>query len=204
MKRIIVLIVVLALIVGAIVLIQSGPAAEKGTGIQQPQGAREPEGAVEQENIGIEEGMIAPNFTLRRFDPATGGKEDRISLNDFRGQPVVIDFWAGWCPFCVEEMPILESSFQQYQDQGLVILGIHRSETEGLKTGGDFAQERGVSYPLLSDASGEVYQRYSGGASFMPLAYFINENGVIQEKKFGPKAEEQIKASIQKILPENQ
>jgi peroxiredoxin len=140
---------------------------------------------------GVAVGDRAPDFSLETFN----GEEVRLS--ELRGQPVVIDFWAAWCPFCVEEMEVLQTAHEQNKD--VVFLGIHRTNTEDVSTAESFAEERDVTYRLLKDASGDVYQTYAGGGSFMPIAYFIDADGVIQKRFFGPKTESQIKQALELI-----
>jgi peroxiredoxin len=148
-----------------------------------------PTGVVE---VGIKVGNQAPNFTLETFD---GELVELASI----GKPVVIDFWAGWCPFCVEELPELEAAHQEFGDR-VEFLGIHRTETESVATGLEFAEDKGVTYTLLQDPSGQVYREYKGGGSPMPIAFFIDENGIIKERRLGPKTEEQLRDGISKLL----
>ncbi len=70
-------------------------------------------------------GNPAPDFTLADLDG------NQVSLSDFRGKTVFINFWATWCPACREEMPEIEALYQQYKDKGVVVLGVDILETEG-------------------------------------------------------------------------
>ena len=143
----------------------------------------------EEENIGIQVGEVAPDFLLQDFD----GEE--IRLSDLRGQKVMIDFWASWCGFCAAEMPVLETI---HQESDVVVMGIHRSATESVISAQSFAEQRGVTYALLQDPSDEVYLAYTGGRTFMPVAFFVDKDGVIIEKSYGPKTEEQIREIVSK------
>lgn len=138
-------------------------------------------------------GEIAPDFALRDFDG------DIKRLSDYRGTPVFIDFWAAWCPFCINELPEIEAVHKEFGDQ-IKVLGIHRTSTESKDIGADFATERGVTYPLLQDEKGDVYKAYTGGRPFMPVAVFIDGEGVITDIFFGPKSKAQIEAALQNVL----
>ena len=82
----------------------------------------------------------APDFTLRDL------KGNQVSLSDFRGQPVVLNFWATWCSPCRVEIPHLEALYTKYKDQGLVVLGMN-TETDYMKVK-HFAEPR-ISYTVL-------------------------------------------------------
>lgn len=142
----------------------------------------------------FEIGKRAPDFALKDFE----GKEVRLS--DFYGKKaVVLDFWAAWCPFCVDEMPVLQKAQEQYQDQ-LVMIGVHRTDSgESIETGKKFADEQGVKY-LLVQGTSEVYRASTRGVQGMPVAVFIDKNGVVQDIKIGPKTEEEIKEKVGKLI----
>lgn len=142
---------------------------------------------------GSEIGQQVADFELESFD---GGK---VKLSDFVGKPVFIDFWAGWCPFCVEEMPEIEKIHQEFGDK-LTVLGIHRSETEEIDAGSKFAKERGVTYPLLKDSTGQVYKTLTGGRQFMPYALYIDKQGKIVKVKAGPKTAEEMRGTVKTLL----
>lgn len=139
-------------------------------------------------------GKKAPDFVLKDFD----GKD--FNLASFYGQKVVVlDFWAAWCPFCVEEMKILEATQQTYTDE-LVMIGIHRTDSgEPITTGKKFADEQGVTY-LLVQGTEEIYDASTKGVRGMPVAVFIDKNGVVQDVKVGPKTEEEIKEKVEKLI----
>lgn len=138
-------------------------------------------------------GQQAADFELESFD----GK--KVKLSEFLGKPVLIDFWAGWCPFCIEEMPEIEKIHKEFGDK-LIVLGIHRSETENVGTGTEFAKERGVTYTLLKDSTGEVYRKLTGGRNFMPYALYIDKDGKIVKVKAGPKTDEEMRQAVEELL----
>lgn len=136
-----------------------------------------------------------------------GQKIAEFELEDFNGQkfkiasgkPIFIDFWAAWCPYCVSEMPEIEKIHQEFGGK-LVVLGIHRSETEGIEAGAQFAKERGVTYPLLKDSTGQVYKTLTGGRNFMPYALYIDKDGTIFKVKAGPKTAEEMRIAVLDLL----
>ncbi|MBI2326727.1 TlpA family protein disulfide reductase [Candidatus Curtissbacteria bacterium] len=135
----------------------------------------------------------APDFSLESFEG------EIVSLANQQGKAVFVDFWAAWCPFCVEEMTEIEKISQEFKEE-LVVLGIHRSETEDIETGSKFAKERGVTYPLLKDTDGSVYKAYTGGRNFMPTAAFINKEGKVIKFLYGPKTQDQMRQYAREAL----
>ena len=121
-------------------------------------------------------------------------------LSNFAGKAVIIDFWAGWCPFCIEEMPELQKAHQEYGND-LVIIGVHRTDTESVENGLKFAKERGVTYLLVSDSDGSLYR--AAGSFGMPVAVFIDKEGVVTEIKSGPKTAEEIKQKVGELVADN-
>ncbi|MBI2024869.1 MAG: DUF3179 domain-containing protein [Candidatus Harrisonbacteria bacterium] len=137
---------------------------------------------------------LAPDFTLRDFD----GKD--VSLADFRGRPIMIDFWAAWCVFCETEFPEIQKAYESYKDRGLIVIGIHRTETENPDIGLRFAERLGIKFVLLKDETGEIYQKYGQGVQAMPMSFFVDKDNIIQETIFGPKDREKIIAGLKKII----
>lgn len=139
----------------------------------------------------FEKGKLAPRIVTTSFSG------EKVDISQWYGEKaVVLDFWAGWCPFCVGEMSELQKTQDAYSDD-LVMIGVHRTDTEPVKTGEKFAKERGVSYLLVKD-DGSIY-RAAGGLG-MPVAVFINKEGVVEEVKSGPKTAEEIAEKVGKLI----
>lgn len=144
--------------------------------------------------VTVKEGEQAPDFILESFDG------EKVSLADFKGKKAVfVDFWAGWCPFCVGELPQIQKIASEFEED-LVVLGIHRTETEDIKTGQKFADDLGITYALLKDTDGSVYKSYTAGQNLMPTSAFINKEGKVIKLLFGPKTEDQMRKNVQDII----
>lgn len=113
--------------------------------------------------------LIAPAFSL----PENGG--NIVSLEQYRGQLVVINFWAAWCPHCVEEIPMFDVFFKKYHDQGLEILAINIDDSAASIA--TFVAEHQVSFPVLQDDKGQAIRYY--GVFALPTTFFINRDGQI-------------------------
>jgi len=134
-------------------------------------------------------GAIPPEFSLFNLN----GEE--VSLSNFSGQPVVINFWATWCAPCRVEMPAIQSRFEKFKDQGLVVLAVDFDEPSDIVS--DFRDEFGLTFEILLDPGAEVQQLYRNRA--YPTTFFIDPNGVIQVQHFGPMTEDQMDDNLAKI-----
>jgi thiol-disulfide isomerase/thioredoxin len=133
----------------------------------------------------------APDFTLQSLDGKT------VRLSDFRGKPVVLNFWATWCGPCKIEMPWFVDLQKQYGPQGLQIVGVAMDDS-GKDDIAKFAKDMGVNYPVLlgKEAVGEAY----GGVPALPESFFIGRDGKIVDKIIGLKGRADIEESIKKAL----
>ncbi|MBI4174225.1 MAG: DUF3179 domain-containing protein [Candidatus Aenigmarchaeota archaeon] len=134
---------------------------------------------VERAGTGFQTGELAPDFTLQTPDGRS------VSLSDFRGAPVIINFWASWCPFCVDEMPLLERAAQE-SGARLVFINLQESR----ETAMNFADKLGIKSPIALDPEADAKKKYN--VFTQPVTYFIDANGVIVDKKFGPLTEEEL------------
>lgn len=119
---------------------------------------------------------LAPNFTLLNTEL------EEVSLSDYQGKVVMVDFWATWCKPCQEEIPHFIELYDDYQAQGFEMIGISTDDVEvRLKDIELFFQDLSkggfdINYPILL-AESDIIQRYQVPA--IPAAYLINRNGEI-------------------------
>ncbi len=120
----------------------------------------------------------APNFSLAVLHPTSG--TSILSLSDFKGKSIVLNFWASWCEPCKNEVPLLESAWKQMQAQGkdVVFLGIDFEEATSAATG--FLQLYNITYPAVLDADGSAATRY--GIVSLPDTIFISQKGIVMSK----------------------
>lgn len=116
-------------------------------------------------------GFTAPDFIL---DTHAGG---HVSLSDLRGKPVIINFWASWCPPCRAEMPAFQEAADEFSDTDLVILGVNSTSQDSLSDVNLFIDDYQLEFTIPLDLSGEVSRDYQ--IHSLPTTYFINEDGTI-------------------------
>jgi peroxiredoxin len=120
-------------------------------------------------------GRMAPDFALE-----LDGKAMRLS--DLRGKVVVLDFWASWCPPCVEETPALIALHRDISQRGGMVLGVSLDDDPNAYE--NFLKEHGVNFPTYLDTSKAIPASY--GTSMYPEAYIIGRDGRIVRKVVGP------------------
>ncbi|WP_026587248.1 peroxiredoxin family protein [Bacillus sp. NSP9.1] len=126
--------------------------------------------------IGIEKGDQAPDFTL----PSLKG-EKNVSLSNFKGRKVILNFWATWCKPCQTEMPAMEELQNEHQD--ITVLAVNFTSAEkNRETVESFAEKLGLTFPIVLDREGinAKYEIFS-----YPTTYIIDENGIIQDIVLG-------------------
>ena len=145
------------------------------------------------------EGFSAPTFSLDTLNVVNS--ITKVSLTDYRGQVVMINFWATWCSPCREEMPAIQSVYEEYQEQGLVVLAVNTTFQDNEFDVKDFVAEYNLSFPILLDRSGDVSQQYQ--LRGLPSTYFIDRRGVIQAVIVGgPMKDTTIRSKIEALLKE--
>jgi thiol-disulfide isomerase/thioredoxin len=134
--------------------------------------------------------------------PGIAGSEwlntDATSLADFKGKVVMLDFWGVWCGPCVRSIPGLKKMYEEYKDQGLVILGVHTTN-QGEKAA-SFVAENGIEYPIVIDDNDRTVGRYK--VDSYPDVYLIDHNGVLRYADVANGNHENIVKAIEELLAE--
>jgi peroxiredoxin len=121
-------------------------------------------------------GGRAPDFTL----PTLSSRP--IALHDLRKRVVVLNFWATWCPPCVEETPSLEKFTEQVREQGVIVIGVSVDQDSAALQ--KFVNQARLSFPIARDPYQSVAARY--GTYKFPETYIIDRDGRVAEKVIGP------------------
>lgn len=133
-------------------------------------------------------GSRVPNFELTTFDGET------IALQDLRGQVVVVNFWASWCPPCHDEAPDLQDFYEEYQAQGVVLLGINYLDEQPLP----YMERYGITFPSGRD----VGQRIAAVFNFdrPPETWVIDQNGTVAEFFLGAVTYDALQEAVVPLL----
>jgi peroxiredoxin len=123
------------------------------------------------------EGQKAPDFALKS---STG---ENLRLSEFRGDVVMINFWATWCGPCRQEMPLLDELYNRYQRVGFNLLGVNIDDDS--RRAMQMAEELGIDFPVLFDATKEVSRLYEVEA--MPVTVLVDREGTVRYVHHGYK-----------------
>ena len=126
-------------------------------------------------------------FTLK----STDGK--RVSLQEFRGKVVLLDFWASWCEPCIKELPIIEKIYQSLAGKGLVVLGINLEDAETARIA---AKQHGLTFPVLVDEEGDARESYQ--VKGIPRLILIDRTGKITGDFTGLSSKDELRKAINK------
>ncbi|HHI92106.1 MAG TPA: TlpA family protein disulfide reductase [Gammaproteobacteria bacterium] len=135
----------------------------------------------------------APDFTLPTFPDNT-----EISLKDFKGRVVYLDFWATWCPPCRKSFPWMDEMHERYKDEGLSIIAVSVDKKRGQIE--QFVKKTEPAFIVAHDPTGKVAKSYKIRA--MPTTYLIDRNGqlVMTHMGFRSKDKDKLEATIQSLL----
>lgn len=139
-------------------------------------------------------GSPAPDFTLPSLDGST------VHLADYRGHPVIINFWATWCPPCQAEMPSLAAAEREHRSSGLVVLAVN-GDRENAETISRFTAKMALGFPLLLDARSRVNSAYA--VLQLPVTVFVDSTGVVRSIVAGPIQPAQFDRDLRTILSEH-
>jgi peroxiredoxin len=142
--------------------------------------------------VGPEVGKSAPDFSMVTL------KGETISLADLRGKNVLINSWVTWCVPCMEELQALENIHQAYQGTDFVVLSVNGIEQDNLPEVEAAVAEFNLTYPVALDEGDAFWQAYR--VRFLPTSFFVDENGIIRQIKFGGDSEEDFLLAIEQLL----
>ena len=133
-----------------------------------------------------QQGFLAPDFELS----APSG--ETVKLSDLRGQAVLVNLWATWCPPCREEMPAIETMYKEYKDQGFVVLAVNMTYQDEPQKIEPFLSAQGLTFPILLDETGAMANDYQMRS--LPSSFFIGRDGIITEVVIGgPMSEKRLR-----------
>jgi len=120
-------------------------------------------------------GSYAPDFALSNL------QGESVTLSEYRGQTVLLNFWASWCAPCREEIPLLEATYETYGQSGLVVLSVNMGEDE--RRVGAFVEDLDISFPVFVDEDTVIGAQYRVRGA--PTTYFIDGDGIIRQRYVG-------------------
>jgi peroxiredoxin len=134
----------------------------------------------------------APDFTLLDLTGAP------VQLAELRGQVVLINVWATWCPPCRAEMPAIQTVYEQYRERGFTVIAVNiREDADTVR---DFMAQNGLTFPALLDGDGAVSNLYQ--ARVYPSSYFVDRAGVVRAVYRGPMARSVIAGTVEQLIAE--
>lgn len=136
-------------------------------------------------------GRRAPDFRLTDLDGRM------VQLSALQGKPVLINMWATWCAYCVEEMPALQEAYRRYRDKNLAILAVNIDNGEDIKGIRRFAGKLGLSFTILPQGE-TVALAYQ--VQPLPTSFFVDRQGVIREVAFGAMNHGMLEQKLDAIL----
>ena len=134
----------------------------------------------------------APDFSIDLFG---GGS---LTLSDMEGQPVIVNIWASWCPICRRDMLTFEKVWREYQEQGIVFVGVNVKDNDEDATA--LLEALSITYPNGADRGEEIYEAYE--ATGVPETFFIDRDGIVVGKFIGPVTEVQLTTLAEDLLRE--
>jgi thiol-disulfide isomerase/thioredoxin len=132
-----------------------------------------------------------PDFTL---DTLAG---DKFTLSAQAGRPVVVNFWATWCPPCRAELPAFEEVYRNYRDKGLVVVGVDVAESPEVVA--QYVAEAGLTFPIALDVSGHASELFR--LQGMPTTLFVGRDGAIRDVIVGgPLSQATIESKVAELF----
>ena len=139
-------------------------------------------------------GQSAPTFVAHDPDGKT------ITLQDYQGHPVIINFWATWCAPCRQEMLDLQAVYNTHKAAGLVVLAVSQDQQDKAETVRAYCATLGVTFPPLLDPDGSIATHYS--VFLLPSTVFVHPSGTVAAVHLGPMPQAQIERYLKAIMPQ--
>ena len=139
-------------------------------------------------------GDPSPDASIATFDGQTR------TLSFYRGQGIILNFWATWCVPCKEEMPTLNEIYAMYKEKGVVVLSVNYHQKK--KSVARFIKKIPIKFPILMDFDGKLGDLY--GLNALPTTYFIDKKGIVVGSFSGPLTIESLKEWATKLAAEEQ
>lgn len=134
-----------------------------------------------------------PNFT------ALDESGNEVELYDYLGKPVVLNFWATWCGYCVVEMPAFEEAYNTYGEEiNFLMVNLTDGSTETVETASDYIAQQGYTFPILFDTGREAVYAY--GVYSVPVTYFIDAEGNLVTGARGAMNKESLQSALEMLL----
>jgi peroxiredoxin len=137
-------------------------------------------------------GAIAPDFTTRTLDGAT------VRLSQYRGKPVLLNFWATWCTPCQDEMPLIQRASDIYKGQGLVVLAVNYQQTNASSMKA-FLRKVDAHFPAVYDPAGQIAAEYGVNVG-LPMSVFIDRSGKVSFIQLGQMSDAILQQHLHAIL----
>ncbi|WP_085993200.1 TlpA family protein disulfide reductase [Oceanobacillus senegalensis] len=140
-------------------------------------------------NVGLEIGNVAPDFEVETMDG------EKMKLSDLQGKPVMLNFWATWCPPCRVEMPDMQRFHENHE---VVVLAVNLTDTEINKNDvKKFVNQFGLTFPIGLDQDGSISTAYR--INPIPTTFMIDSEGKIRHKAFGAMEYDTMVEELQKM-----
>ena len=146
-------------------------------------------------------GKPAPDFAMRLLDAGQTGSPERneFRLSDHEGTPVVINFWASWCPPCRQESPGFERLWRRYRDSGIQFVGVDiQDEVADAEA---YVREFGLTFPNGLDPDGKITIEY--GVIGLPVTFFIGSSGIVEGRWVGAIPEDKLEEWVNTLLADS-